>query len=65
MYLAPQNIPRAIVLTHSNKVTLYCIVVKYGLAQKTWTSYDTTGGRLAEGVELRLTLSHAGADRLI
>ena len=65
MYLAPQNIPRAIVLTLGNKVILYCIVVKYGLAQKTWTSYDTIGGRLAEGVELRLTLSHAGAHRLI
>ena len=27
MYLAPQNIPRAIVLTLGNKVVLYCLIV--------------------------------------
>ena len=27
MYLAPQNIPREIVLTTGNKVVLYCIVL--------------------------------------
>ena len=27
MYLAPQNISRAIVLTTSNEVVLYCIVL--------------------------------------
>ena len=27
MYLAPQNIPRAVVLTLGNKGILYCIVV--------------------------------------
>ena len=26
MYLAPQNIPRAVALTLGNKVILYCIV---------------------------------------
>ena len=26
MYLAPQNIPHAIVMTNGNKVVLYCIV---------------------------------------
>ena len=31
MYLAPQNIPRAIVLTLGNKVVLYYIVLYYRL----------------------------------
>ena len=47
VYLAPQNIPRAIVLTFGNQVILYCITL-YKKRPTTTTITTTTTERVLE-----------------